>query len=360
MRAVFLAVTCLGLGCPAATSAEAAAPPPRVTAILPSAGGGTLRQVDARTLRLVPGGWSRKVGKNVATALSPSGSYVAAVSLNRSVVLDTGTGRHIVRKYTDGEDASYGVHWLGADYPHELLVAVGFSCASLGCGNEFTVVGSGAASGFNGETETLTALRDGLVFAFDPTALEVYGRTERTVELPRMPKDAPFRVVSDVAHDRVFAISSAGLVAEIDHIARRPRVSYHRVDLNGRRFEAAWAGAGKIALWGADGLGTIDTRTWKTQAITPTFPEAVATRFGIAVRSSEPADGLTVYRPDGKVRFRVLVGRVITGQLQAVGEYVYVGLAGGARFSVNLSTAQVVGPLYSPARIIGPTLVPIP
>ena len=61
-------------------------------------------------------------------------------------------------------------------------------------------------------------------------------------------------------------------------LARSP----HSVALKDRQFKAAWAGAGRIALWGEDGLGTIDTRTWTTHAIAPGVTGAVATRYGIA------------------------------------------------------------------------------
>ena len=74
-----------------------------------------------------------------------------------------------------------------------------------------------------------------------------------SVQLPRMPTSAPFQVVADVAHDRVYVVSSAGLVAEVDRIAdidRQPRVRYHRVTLNGRPFQAMWAGAGKYRALG--------------------------------------------------------------------------------------------------------------
>jgi len=122
------------------------------------------------------------------------------------------------------------------------------------------------------------------VLIFDPTSIDVYhdGNQDFAIDLPEMPKSAPFAVVADVARDRLFAISSAGLVAEIDHVAKTPSISYHSVDLNGQPFNATWAGYGKIALWGEDGLGMIDTRSWTTQAVAPNVTGAVATPLGLA------------------------------------------------------------------------------
>ena len=76
-----------------------------------------------------------------------------------------------------------------------------------------------------------TALREGLVIEAwqdrpsrgEPKRLLIYGPEfhqggDTKIPLPRMLPSAPFRVVADVAHSRLFAISSAGLVAEIDRI----------------------------------------------------------------------------------------------------------------------------------------------
>ena len=82
-------------------------------------------------------------------------------------------------------------------------------------------------------------------------------------------------------------ISSAGLVSEIDRIDSRdpgPRVRYYPVDLNGRPFKAAWAGQGRIALWGQDGLGTIDTRNWTTHHIADRVTAALATPWAARAR----------------------------------------------------------------------------
>jgi hypothetical protein len=45
-----------------------------------------------------------------------------------------------------------------------------------------------------------------------PTVVDIHeGYDDITVNLPRMPSTALFRVVADVVHDRLFVISAAGL-----------------------------------------------------------------------------------------------------------------------------------------------------
>lgn len=361
LRVLLVTVTGIGFGSLVAAHGEAASPPPRVVAVVPYPTGPRLMRLDARTLRPVHGGWSRAVWKYASTALSPSGSRIAVAGSRAVLVLDAANGR-IVRKYSG--PISGDLYWLGGDDPwaaDALIVAVDFGCYSSGCEYGITTVGSEREDGFTGDSPGPgPALEGALVFESD-LSLYVFGRSGFTVTIPlrRIPRNVPFQVVADVARDRLFVISSSGLVAEIEHVGHKPFVSYHRVDLNGRPFEAAWAGAGKIALWGEDGLGTIDTRTWKTRAIAAGVEKAIATPLGIAAWSTNAGDGLTVLRPDGTRRFQVLMDRYL-GRAQAVGGYLYVDTGGGSRYSVNLRTGEVVGPLNQSGAIISPTLVSIP
>jgi hypothetical protein len=166
---------------------------------------------------------------------------------------------------------------------------------------------------------------------------------------------AQFAVVVDVAHDRLFEVSSAGLVAEVDHVRRGPAVRYHRVALNGRPFSAAWSGGGRIALWGQDGLGTIDTRTWTTHSLAPAIVGAVGTPFGLAAWSEQ---GITVYRPAGTVRLHALAGLAVQSA-QSVGDYLYAQ-SGARRYAINLRTGVTYGPLSARATIVTPGFVSIP
>src|SRR5262249_46854417 len=353
-----------------ATQSDAAPQLPRVVAVVPSGTGWKLEPLDGRTLGPIPGAWSRAVRRGASVALSPSGSRVAVVGQQYRVFIASTTTGRTLRNYREPVLDDIGFYWLGDANGNDsrgepVIVAEGFDCSSGGCGPEVAVVGSGLADGFGMDFVVGAFMPEGLVFASDPTEVSVYGSecpagqsscgTYFTIPLSKMPKEGPFGIVGDVAHDRVFELSSAGLVAEVDHIlARKPTVIYHRTELNGQPFQAIWAGAGKIALWGKDGLGTIDTRTWKTHAIAPGVTAAVATPYGIAAWTADPADGLTVYRPDGTLRFRVLAGKTIKS-VKAVGDYLYADA--DARYSLNLRTGRVLGPLRSSATIIEPDLV---
>jgi hypothetical protein len=370
MRGLLAAVASVALGCLLATHGEAASSSPRVVAIVPSTEGASLMQLDARTLRPVPGGWSRRVEKFVA-ASSPSGRQVAVAKRDGSIaVLETATGRILERsrdrEFPDPDD----LYWLHGDHPADTLVA---ESVDYGSGTELTIYGTGYAVGFSGYVSEV--LKDALVVEpeFPPEtgvelALFMRSRydasgsgTSVSLTLPRMSATAPYDVAADALHDRLFVVSSAGLVAQITNASRRPRITYHRVDLNGRPFAASWAGEGKIALSGEDGLGTIDTRTWETRAIAGGVDRSYPTAFGIAAWKDGSTDGLTVYRLDGRRRFRVLVGRRLQSVL-AVGGYFYADTVSGARYSVDLRTGRVVrvGVPAAGAMIIAPSFVAIP
>jgi len=124
------------------------------------------------------------------------------------------------------------------------------------------------------------------------------------------------------------------------------------------RRSAAWAGSGRIALWVEDGLGTIDTRTWKTHAIAADVTGAVATPYGIAAWT-KTTDGIGVYKPDGTRRFQRLQGKQITAA-RAVGPTLYADTAANTRYSIDLRTGKTTGPLSTIARIITPSYVVIP
>ena len=295
------------------------------------------------------------------------------------LVLRTDTGQVAGTDFYGGEGPDV-LYWVGGDTIKAFVVGEAYICyPSFECGRQYGVDGQwtiwpeGQVDYFEGQVAAV--LREGLVVEYTPprndavvpTHLALLGTfnnglSDVEVMLPRMPADAPFGVVGDVARSRVFAISSDGLVAEIDRIKdvdRGPRVRYHQVDLNGRPFQAAWAGANRIALWGEDGLGTIDTRTWTTHAIAAHVTNAITTPFGIAAWTDNPADGVTVYRPDGTQRLRVLAGKRIK-TAQAVGDYLYADTVKHARYSVNLRTGEVIRTLRQDATILVPDIVAIP
>jgi len=107
-----------------------------------------------------------------------------------------------------------------------------------------------------------------------------------------------------------------------------------------------------------DGLGTIDTRTWTTHAVAAGMTGVVATRYGIAAWTDGP-DGLSVYRPDGSRRLRLLDG-VQVSMARAVGAYLYVDTTAQTRYAIDLRIGTVVGPLKTRTQIIGPSFMTIP
>jgi hypothetical protein len=357
-----------------AASGIAAPPPARVIAVVGSPRGAVLEPVDARTLAPVVGGWSLPVPWAGAAALSPSGEQVAVVvgvDGPRMLVVDSATGR-VVHRYEDMGDttgaggALGGLYWLGGSDARPSILGVGLDCTNS-CVVELAPVGHGVSDADYPAYATRAVLGEGVVLVYgDPTGLEVYRDRSHDVgiDLPQMPpvalgsfgRGTDFAVVADVAHDRLFAVSGAGLVAEVDHVATKPSVSYQTVNLNGKPFDAAWAGGGKIALWGEDGLGMIDTRTWMTQAVAANVTGAVATPLGLAAWTADPADRLSVYRSDGSKRLRVLIGTPIR-TVQALGKFLYVD---AGRYSVDLRTGNVFGPLKRRIAVITPSLVPIP
>ncbi len=154
------------------------------------------------------------------------------------------------------------------------------------------------------------------------------------------------------------AVSSGGRVATIRRASTNPVVDYHQVALNGAQFEAAWAGEGRIALWGKNGLGTIDIRTWKTHAIAAGVTDAVATPYGIAAWTSSD-DGLTLYRPDGSRKFHTLTGTPISAA-RALGRWLYVDTPHKRRYTIDLRTGTTSPPLPATATILLPSYTPIP
>jgi hypothetical protein len=289
-----------------------------------------LEPVDPRTLAPLPEAWSVPVPVPGPATLSPSGKKVAVQTqfpAGPVIVVDTATGR-VEHTYAVGGDTSTGLYWFDSNEARPLILAVGFGCGSTGvdsCGAELSVLPSGDTADY-GDTHLGPALKDGIVLIFpDPTSLDVYhdDTHDIPIDLPRMPPSAPFAVVTDVARDRLFAISSGGLVAEIDDVgSNHSSISYHTVDLNGQ----------------------------------PAVTGAVATPLGLAAWTSDPADGLSVYRSDGSRRLQLLVGKPIRA-VRAFSDFLYVNADG--QYSVDLRTGEVFGPLANRATVVTPTLASI-
>jgi hypothetical protein len=322
-------------------SAGAATARPGVVVLV----GSTLRSLDPRTLSKAS--WSYGLeSARAPIALSPDGRRLAVGALNDVLVLDTATGRVVTRyaEAADSSDPTFRFYWLGNS-----LVTRGFNCDSGGCGDELAFASSGTADDFNnGTAESAVPLHDTLALAYGPTDLEFFP-SDAALLLPQMTE--PSRLVADPQHQRLYEISSgASLVAEIDDpAASTPHVRYHRVALNGKPFSAAWAGHGRIALWGEDGLGTIDTRTWTTHALLPAVGGVVCTAYGVA--AWDIADGVSLYAPSGSLLLHAL-GTQQVRAITAVGPYLYARTR--RRYSIDLRSGAVAVTTKPYARILTP------
>jgi hypothetical protein len=319
---------------------------PAVVAVVASRTADSLTRADARTLTPLRGRRRLPLPADASVALSPGRARVVVAGEGSIVIANTITGRVVRRIDASGFDFSLGVHWLGAA-GDAFVVAVGESKF----GYEYTVLPGGAST--DTDLAPVAALRDGLVLAND-AGIDVYGRDGEIwipLDLPR------FRVVADVAHDRLFAVSPLGHVTELDDVGGDLTIRDHRVELSGREFEAIWGGHGRIVLWGADGLGVIDTRTWTTASLAAAATGAAATPFGLVAWDARRATGLDVYGPNDTRRLHVLAGRAVR-EVTALGRYAYAR-AGGKRFSIDLESGRVTRTPRN-FRVVVPTLVPLP
>jgi hypothetical protein len=376
---VFLA-TAAG-GSAAARTGHAVMKPARVVAITATQPA-RLILLDARTLRPARPGWSRTLASGLRrpslAALSPLGSRVAVVVGSESneslLIVDTARGG-VLRRVRDVHAEE--LYWLGGEGDDRrapaLVVSAVFACGTGVCGDEVDVAWANDPRGYPGGTDIFDkffvdvdqALRTRVVLTSDNPkgiALGPRGPGDSSInpyiDVAGLPDDAGFQIATDVLNDRVFVVTTTGQIARISRASgAKPVVDYHSVALNGRPFNAAWAGAGRIALWGEDGLGTIDTRTWTTHAIAGRVIGAVATRYGIAAWTD--GSDLSVYRPDGSRRFRLLEGIRVTAA-RAVGAYLYVDTTLKTRYAIDLRTGTSNGPLKTSAQIIGPSFVTIP
>lgn len=363
-RLLAAALACLALAC--AAGATPAATPPPLVGVVQVGSLFALRPLDPRTLAPLPGSWSQPVARNAELVRSPLGTGVLTENRGRAIVVDTRTGR-VVHRFAEGIAESW-VYWLGGELPvgrrdgPRLVAEMSSVCWSTGCGNAYSVIGSGARE--HVAADTVAVLRRRLVIAtgggdlgtLEPPQTLSGAFRVADIRVPGLPRSSPVRVVADVANDRLYAISSAGTVARVDNASGRPSVSYHRVELNGRAFSAEWAGGSRIALWGPDGLGTIDTRSWTTKAVAQAAVGVVATPYGL-VTWTGGRSGVTIYRADGTRRFTTMPAAIVRSA-EAVGRYLYV--VAGRRYAVDLVTGRVVGRVRRDARIAQPSFLALP
>jgi len=88
----------------------------------------------------------------------------------------------------------------------------------------------------------------------------------------------------------------------------------------------------------------------------PTSPPVATTSYGLLATGN---DGLALYRPTGALAFRRLHEHSV-GPVVAIGRYAYAETDAG-RFSIDLSSGRLTGPLASRARIVQSSLdAPLP
>ena len=368
-----------------AGEADSAAPgrTPAVVGVVPAGSQWRLAPLDPRTLEPVPGSWSRRVTAptlpgflNAALVRSPRGTAVVA-SGRRTFFVDSRTGRDL-RRSTPGA-SSPDLYWVGGERVvgrgRASVFSVYEDSGSGAIWYEYFDLALGAVDrGAFADSEPQAVIPNGMLVWMDRDLMLVrYADPSGSGDFVKPRGVHPpvvGTVVADALHNRAFVISLDGAVAQVDRISTTPLVTTHHVDLNGRGFRAAWAGQGKIAVWGPDGLGTIDTRTWTTQSVDAKARSALATPYGIVCwADGEP--GVRVYRPDGTLRFAVLEDERITRWYDdqgkrvpgystpvVVGRYLYI--VGDERASIDLVSGRVVGRPRPDARVAAPTLVPIP
>ena len=170
----------------------------------------------------------------------------------------------------------------------------------------------------------------------------------------------PVAIAVDAHRHRVFLISSTGAIAVVG--LRTNRVQYHSVKLpaevdGGDIYTAAWAGNGRLAFWGPSGLTLIDSRSWTAHLLNPTATDVAVAPNALLAWSHKAATGITVYKPDGSLRYRLLPEQTVRA-VRTSARYAYITSQG--RFSVDLHTGHVTGPLTSRARLVLPDLLELP
>ena len=336
------------------SGAAASAQPPATVALVGKGTRAAFMRVDPGTLEPLPGFGSVRLRPHAFFDLSEDSTRIAMATPQQAVIVDTGSGRILWREANEGYDVSYGLYWVGR---HHNALPQAIAVGESQFGYEYTAMTVRGTHGSSVDTDLwpAAALRGALVLLGEgwpgegavKGAVRYFGRGGHpTIFLEDLPTETT-RVVADIAGDRVFVVYSAGTVAQVDH-----GVTYHSVPLNDREFDAVWAGHGQIAIWGRDGLGIIDTRTWSTRSLAPAAAGAVPSNLGLV--SWGGADGLSVFAPDGHRRLHVLRGKT-PHHVSALGRYAYAHV-GSKQFAIDLKTGRV-RPIRSDATVVVPTLV---
>jgi hypothetical protein len=379
--AVLLAVVAAG------TSSASTAQPPRVLGVVGHGKNARLEALDPRTLAPLSSPRPLRICSDSAVpdaagvighpardlwALSADRSRAVFICLpdgpggglhDQLLVVDVGRFR-IVKRWTLETSEPWGIAWVGAD----AFVLFGVDAGSGVCCDSYDFVIDGELSGGATVADDVPLVAPNRVLIWSPpnglddnAISRAAGPGDDGIDISRVPPGQAAAAL-DAAHNRLFIVSAAGVAAEVrlvrpeQTVIDHSTVSYHALTLPSRFDSAAWVGQGRIALWGADGLTLIDTRDWTAHTIDASASEVTVSTAGILAWSRDHPS-VTVYDGDGSRRFQRLLrtssGDLALQSVQASGPYAYLNTTNG-RFSLDLTTGILGGPLASRARLLLP------
>ena len=118
-----------------------------------------------------------------------------------------------------------------------------------------------------------------------------------------------------------------------------------------------------IALWrdpavsGGGGVWVIDARDWSVHSVDDQATDVRVAPNTLVTWDRRSATGVTGYRPGGTLLFHALPGKAVSN-VGVTARYGYV--EAGGRFSLDLGTGRVTGPLRNRADLVLPDLLDLP
>ena len=363
-----------------------------------------LVRVAPESLLPLPGRRPRLQGQIEAWALSPDDRRMAAVTGRASVLqlIDVKRMRTVGRVRTRARGSPAAVIWPRRDRLWIVLAASG--CCAVGTTTVVTVNPVAkrvlARRRLAGGLARVAASPNGPVLLLAPSAIigparlatvDAGGAVEQvpldgvsaglmpTELAPSVERERTPALAVDSDGRRAYVVASRPYIVEVD--LRRRRVSGHRLvapaSLADRLRElvepsaeasarvgpvrdAAWIGAGRIALSGYDGdavrrpdggvegerrpagLHVIDTRDWSIRTLDERASTFVAAA-GLLLTSGPEGRGLAAYSPDGGERFHMLDGRHVE-IVASAGSFAYVRTPPEPELQVvDLAHGRVIG-----------------
>jgi hypothetical protein len=367
--------------------------PSRAEQVLGFVGSGknvVLTRLDARTLAPLREATRLHLGIRAEIyAFTPDRSRLAVVdSLGGALIIDPVRLRVVRRLTRSGyrfgpSIEPFDVAWAGKS---SLIIVGSCQCGALAY-LWIGLPGSPGGAGVGTEIDTYAPIetweqtREGLAALVNGQRyldlLDEWGRI--ALALDGLPASREIALAVDGASDRVFVVSRVGTVAAVGRIStRKPTLSYHDVQLASPTGEWSTTGAASLdsrtfAVWGSDGVSAtrsplpagltfVDTRGWSTRVVDAAISNAVVAQAGASVVgwTAGAPTGVSFFGRGGHRRFGVLAGHQVRW-VDASGNYAYVSadcvatrLGSCSRFSVDLRSGRVTGPLRTRARPLAP------